>query len=113
MPSSQGNFFDKAQPEYLFNQFFGLEIEMPLVKERMKQFFIKAPIMMIMLVFMRFFIFEIFPPILGLILTLIMYYVVVFMLITYIKLLNKMTSANGMGGLLLGLLILILMVLVL
>ena len=113
MPSFQGGFFDKAQPEYLFNQFFGLEIEMPLVKERLKQFFIKVPIMMIFFVIMRFFVFEIFPPLLGLILTFVMYYVVVFLLIIYIRFLNKMTKSSGILGLLLSILILICLVLVL
>ena len=112
MPTLQKGFFDRAQPEYLFTQFFGLEIEFPLVKERLKQFLIKMPLIMIGLVIMRFFIVEVMPPILGMILLIVLYYLIVYLLVNYFMLINKMTKSNGVFGLMLCIFILIIFVLV-
>lgn len=112
MPTLQEGFFDRAQPEYLFTQFFGLDVEVPFVKERMKQFLIKMPLMMFGLVIMRFFVVEIMPPIFGLILTVFLYYFATYLLVKYFMLVNKMTKSNGVLGLMLSVFILIILVLV-
>ena len=112
MPTLEEGFFDRTQPEYLFTQFFGLNIEVPLVKERLKQFLIKMPLVMIGLVIMKFFIIEVMPPIFGLILTAVLYYLVVYLLVKYLILINKMTRSNSVFGLMFCISILIILVLV-
>lgn len=112
MPRFRHGFFDRTQPEYLFNQFFSLEVEMPIVKETINQFLIKAPLLMIFLALTKFFIIEIVPPFLGMILLAILYYLVVFLLVQYFLLINRLVKSRGFVGIGVCILILIMLILV-
>ncbi len=112
MPTLNDPFHDRAQPEYLFMQFFTLGIEIPFVKERTKQFLIKMPLIMIGLVIMRFFVYEVMPPIIGMIVMAILYFLVVYLLVKYFMFVNKMTKTSSIFGLVGCISILIVLVLV-
>lgn len=106
------DFFDKFQPDYLFVQLFGLDSEVSLVKLDIEKFRRNMFFLMLFLVLMRFFMMEIMPSFLGIILTVIVYYLVLILILGYIKWINKMTKSRGFFGILLSVGILVLLVLV-
>ena len=112
MPTLHDPFHDRAQPEYLFVQFFTLEVDVPFVKERTKQFLIKMPLIMMGLVLMRFFVYEVMPPILGMILMAVLYFLVIYLLVKYFMLVNKMAKSSSIFGLVVCIFILVALVLV-
>ena len=105
-------FFDRAQPEYLFTQFFGLEIQAALIKETNNQFLLKAPLFILLFVLFRFFVMELPISIIGLILTTIFLYIVVYLSLAYMHFVNRAVKANGMLGIIVSALILFVLVLV-
>lgn len=106
------DFFDKFQPDYLFVQLFGLDSGVSLVKLDIEKFRRNMFFLMLFLVLMRFFMMEVIPSFLGIILTVIVYYLVLILILGYIKWINKMTKSSGFFGILLSVGILVLLVLV-
>ncbi|MFH1399678.1 MAG: hypothetical protein ABIG95_06215 [Candidatus Woesearchaeota archaeon] len=106
------DFFDKAQPEYLFMQFFGLQDQVALIKETTNQFFIKAPLYFIMFVLFRFFVLEQPLSIFGFIMTCVLFYLIVYLTLIFLIYLNHSVKRVGLQAVLVCILLLFGLILV-
>ena len=111
MVKISNRFFDVTQTEYWFSHLFKTEAQLSIVRESGKQFVLKAPLFLFIVALFRFFIWEQFPSLVGIVVLLIFFYVTVFLLFKYVKIVNKLTESMGLLGMILLLLPLFVIVL--
>ena len=107
----QEGFFDRFQPDYLLIQLFGLH-EAELVKWDTEKFRKNIFVLMLFLIAMRFFMVEVMPSFLGMILIVIVCYILLVLVMAYVKMFNNLSKSSGAFGIFLSVLILIILVLV-
>lgn len=106
-------YLDVTQTEHWFATLFGLETKPPLINETRRQFFLKAPLLILGIVLFGFLLLERMPSLPGAVLLLFFYYLAVFVLLKYLSFVNKISGSRSFLGLLLCILPLVLLILIL